>query len=136
MPNEAMSGMEALTTIIIIFSVLSYVLFAIGLHTIGERNGIDNAYFAWIPVLQFYVLGAVVDEKLRWVLPGLLVATFLLEGVPILGTLMVVLTFIVFFITLYMFLEMHNAPFPAGIVFISLFVPIVLAYVVFVSRHD
>ena len=47
---------------IVAFSVLSYVLSAIGLQTIAKRRGIRNGWLAWLPVVNCWILGSVSDQ--------------------------------------------------------------------------
>ena len=140
-----LAGLGVLLFVLMAIGILSYVLFAVGLHTVGERHGVDNAYFAWIPILQYYVLGAVIDhvsifgqkiDELKWILPGLSVATFILGGVPVLGTLIAIATLVISIVALHKFLEMQGSSSPIGVIVASLFIPLVLPIVVFNLRHN
>ncbi|MBE7001904.1 MAG: hypothetical protein E7421_04290 [Ruminococcaceae bacterium] len=44
------------------FSILSYVLQGVGLHTIANRRGIRNGWLAWIPLGNLWVLGSISDQ--------------------------------------------------------------------------
>ena len=44
------------------FAVGVYVLRALSLHTIAKRRGIHNPWFAWIPVVDQYLLGCISDQ--------------------------------------------------------------------------
>ena len=44
------------------FSILSYVLFALGMYTIANRRGIHNPWLAWVPVGNLWILGSISDQ--------------------------------------------------------------------------
>ena len=39
-----------------------YVLKSIGLMTLAANKGIENAWLAWIPVADLYIMGSIVGE--------------------------------------------------------------------------
>lgn len=45
-----------------IFSVAAYVLRSMGVQTIAKRRGIKRPWFAWVPVLDQYLLGCISDQ--------------------------------------------------------------------------
>ena len=45
-----------------IFSLAGYIMLALGLYTIAKRRGIRNAWLAWIPFGQSWMLGCVSDQ--------------------------------------------------------------------------
>ena len=44
------------------FAVVSYVLNAVGMYRIAKRRGIHNAWLAWIPVANIWLLGSISDH--------------------------------------------------------------------------
>ena len=44
------------------FSVVTYVLYAVGLYRIAKRRGIHHAWLAWIPVGSEWLLGSIADH--------------------------------------------------------------------------
>ena len=44
------------------FSVLSYVLQAVGMYTIAKRREIKNPWLAWIPYGNIWILGSISDQ--------------------------------------------------------------------------
>ena len=44
------------------FSVVSYVLSAVGMYRIAKRRGIHNAWLAWVPVGNGWLLGSISDH--------------------------------------------------------------------------
>ena len=43
-------------------SVAGYVLLALGLFTIAKRRKLQNAWMAWVPVLNLWLLGCISDQ--------------------------------------------------------------------------
>ena len=44
------------------FSVISYVLGAVGMYRIAKRRGIHHAWLSWIPVGSSWLLGSISDH--------------------------------------------------------------------------
>ncbi len=64
----------------IVYLALTYVACAYSLYTIGKRNNVKNLWLAFIPVLQYYIIGSICEEyqlfgvrlkKLEWVMCAL-----------------------------------------------------------------
>lgn len=64
----------------IVYLALTYVACAYSLYIIGRRNNVRNSWLAFIPVLQYYVIGSICEEyqllgvrlkKLEWVMCAL-----------------------------------------------------------------
>ena len=47
---------------VILIAIAVYVLTAIGLYKIGARNGVKNPWLAFVPILQYYVVGSICEE--------------------------------------------------------------------------
>ena len=45
-----------------LFGIAAYVLRSLGVYTIARRRGIKRSWFAWVPVLDQYLLGCVSDQ--------------------------------------------------------------------------
>lgn len=48
--------------IVVIVSVISYVLYSLGLYSMADHTGIDNAFLAWIPGLRLITVGQLADR--------------------------------------------------------------------------
>ena len=44
------------------FSLISYILIALGLYTVAKRRGINHAWLAWIPIGNSWLLGCISDQ--------------------------------------------------------------------------
>lgn len=57
-----------------IIGILGYVLMAIGLYDMAKRRNIGHAWFGWIPILNMYLLGELINDKIfgipgaKWIL--------------------------------------------------------------------
>ncbi len=87
------------TTFAVIIGIVAYVLFALGLMKLAQNKGIENAWLAWIPIANFYLLGRIVETvnigtweipRLEIVLPISVAAVMLLGGVRVLGFLLLI----------------------------------------------
>lgn len=52
----------AIYAIMIAVSIAAYVLNSLGMYTIAKRRNISNPIFAWIPVANVWLLGAIADD--------------------------------------------------------------------------
>ena len=68
--SDAMSGVVAVVFVIYLLFILvgmalgitCYVLQSFGMYTIAERRGIRNAWLAWVPGVNMWVLGSISDQ--------------------------------------------------------------------------
>lgn len=51
------------------FGIALYVLRSLGVYGIAKRRGLNHAWFAWVPVVNGYLLGCVSDQY-RYVVKG------------------------------------------------------------------
>ena len=84
------SGMSMFTSLI---SIVMYVLSSLGMYTIANRRGINNAWLAWIPVGSVWILGSIADDYRQKARGEVKNRRTLLMVVTI---VMVVLTFVAF----------------------------------------
>jgi len=87
-----------ITVIGVIIGIVAYILTAIGLYAIAKNRGMENPWLAWIPIAQFYIIGAIVKElkfgdsftipKMELILPLGALAIAVLGWIPVLGWLL------------------------------------------------
>ena len=51
------------------FAIGMYVLRSIGIYAVAKRRGLKHAWFAWLPVVDHYLLGCISDQY-RYVVKG------------------------------------------------------------------
>ncbi len=94
-----MGGFASLLFFII--GIALYLLFAVGLYGLAKTEGTGNEWFAFIPILQLYIIGKILREvkistytipSLELVLPlapiALMIAGRILDIIPLLGGLL------------------------------------------------
>lgn len=68
-------GMEAILSLLLsiipslLLGIAAYVLRAIGIYTIAKRRNIKRPWFAWLPVVDAFLLGCISDQY-RYVVKG------------------------------------------------------------------
>lgn len=48
--------------LMLLYSVVSYVLYSLGTYTLAKRRGIHHPWLAWVPVANLWVLGSISDQ--------------------------------------------------------------------------
>ena len=89
-PPEAAAGAFALAggvfILVMVFVLILYVVMAISLMKIAKRTGTENAWFAWIPILNLILMLQIAKRPMWWLI-------FFL--VPILNIAGIVMQFII-----------------------------------------
>lgn len=88
------------TLVFFIIGIALYLLFSVGLYGLSKTEGTGNEWFAFVPILQLYIIGKILREikigtytvpQLELVLPlapiALMLAGRILEIIPLLGAL-------------------------------------------------
>jgi len=107
----------------------AYILMALALMTMAQRKGIENAWLAFIPVGNMFILGSILGEfdlfgtkieKPEMVLPILSLASFFFAGFGIIGSLISILSFVVSLMAYYQLVEMYKKG--SGIMYVVLLI--------------
>ena len=53
---------ESRLIFVFVYSVLLYLFSGYSLYEIAKRNNVKNAFVAWIPIVQYYVIGSIAEE--------------------------------------------------------------------------
>lgn len=64
--NGLWTGLSLCTNLL---SIVSYVLFSLGLYTVAKRRMINHPWLSWIPVANIWILGSLSDQY-RYVVRG------------------------------------------------------------------
>ena len=82
--------------ILFVLAIVSYFLSSISLMQMAQRESIDEAWLAWIPVGNLYIIGKLIKsfkfngqifEPAEYILPGFWLASMALSGVSFIGSL-------------------------------------------------
>jgi hypothetical protein len=79
--------------VVIVWGIIAYLLTASALYTMAKNQGLEDAFFAFIPILNYKTWGDLLEEKapdfLRpqtgWKLVGVAVGLFILNLIPFLN---------------------------------------------------
>lgn len=97
-----------------IVDIILYVLFAYALFKMAKTKKLENAWMACIPILQMYILGKLIKSlnvlgydipQIEFVLPVFGIVIIVLNKVPILGT---VLSIIYYILTLFVLNKLYK----------------------------
>lgn len=104
------AGAILVGVLFVIIGIAFYIFFAFTLYKLAQSRNIEMPWLAWIPIAQLYILGMLVKSmtistfeipKLEIVLPAAALATLVLGGISVLGTLISLANFILVLLTLY-----------------------------------
>lgn len=95
----AIGGLVSLLFFII--GIGLYILFAVGLYGLAQTEKIENPWFAFVPILQMYIVGKILKEikisnftipQLELVLPiaplAVMIGSAILDVIPLIGPLL------------------------------------------------
>lgn len=134
----------ALIGVFVLIGIAFYVLMSLGLMKLAENKGIENAWLAWIPIANMYILGLVIEDlqifnydipKIEVVLPVGSLVVGILGAIPVLGQLIAIAFAIVSIAALYKLFKMYRPE--SAVLFTVLGIILGLAPVfVFIIRND
>lgn len=94
-----------------------YVLKSIGLMTLATNKGIENAWLAWIPIADLYIMGSIVEEmdlfgyrltNLGMWVPVASIGGMVLGMIPILGFLVSLALMVFMIMFIYNFFKIYT----------------------------
>ncbi len=111
-------------------AAVSYVFLAMGMQQIAKSRGINNPWFAWVPVLRGWLLGCISDQY-RFVTRGSTThrRTWLV-ALPILETVLWIISFFVGVFHLILSAEPGSALDTTSVVMLALLTLVRIAYFV------
>ena len=97
--------MGSMFVVVFITAIALYVLSSLGLMKIAQSKGVENAWMAWVPIANLYVLGKVVGpfklivdiSKPEIILPVL----FFCGMIPVIGALFSIALMVLYYGALY-----------------------------------
>lgn len=98
------------TIITVIIGLAFYIFLSFALYKLAEKRNMEMPWLAWIPVAQMYILGKMVRTmkistfeipSLEIILPVALLASVILGGIPVLGTIISLVFYALLILTLY-----------------------------------
>ena len=61
---EFLYALSGFLFVLLAFYVILYIFNALGLYTMAQREGISYAWIAWIPLVQNFLIGDLINNKL------------------------------------------------------------------------
>jgi hypothetical protein len=134
------------TSVVILFvlfflvDIILYFIFAYALFVMAKDKNIDNFWMAWIPILQLYILGRLVESikildyeipRIELAFPLFGVVAIILNKVPILGMILSLLYFIFTLIVLNKLYKIYDEDKATVFTILSIFgfpVPFIFMY--------
>lgn len=99
-----------------IIGIVAYILTAIGLSKLGQKQNVENAWLAWIPIAQLYVIGALIKEmklgsttipRMELVLPLSALVVGILAAIPFIGWLLGLAYAVMMIYSLYLLFKLY-----------------------------
>ncbi|MCT4663284.1 MAG: DUF5684 domain-containing protein [Tissierellales bacterium] len=104
---ELMGGLFA-SGFFMFFMIVFYVINALTYYKIAEKAGLDNAWIAFIPFLQFIIMFHVIDKSAWWLL------IYIVPFVNVIASI------------IFMYQFMDSFEIPGVIIILSFFVPFLM----------
>lgn len=132
----------AFAFVFFIIGLIFYIAFAMGLMTLAKRRGIENAFLAFIPVANLYIMGLLIKElkifsfdvpSPELVLPGASLAAMFLGGIPLIGWLLSLAYLVLIFGAIY---TLFNIYVPQSATLYTILSPFVGPFLVFMIRNN
>ena len=107
--------------VILIVAVILYVFTALSLFTMAKNKGIDHAWFAWIPVLQNYLQGELIDDvvpffspstlipQAKWILLAGAILVGCVSQVKYVGSIVAVVYAVYYYLAMYRLYKLYDA---------------------------
>lgn len=101
--GEALAIFTVSILIFILISIAFYIIFAYALYKMAVNAGLENPWMAWIPILQWYILGKLIKTlkignydipSIELVLPVASLLVVVLNRIEIIGSLLSLANFI------------------------------------------
>ena len=107
--GQLLAGLFAGLMFVSTFLIIFYLAMAIGLYRMAIKKEEPNAWIAFIPFVQFYMVGQLLESvkignteiskpNLSYLFVAITLAPFILGEIPIIGGLLVLFSLIVWFV--------------------------------------
>ncbi|MDM8534005.1 hypothetical protein QUF55_04780 [Clostridiaceae bacterium HSG29] len=135
----------AIFTVIGLLSIVLYLLSAFGLKKLADNRGIENSWIAFIPVLQVYILGLLIEDleifgyeipELPIVLPVMLAISPIIVKIPVIGSLYPLLTFIIYCFALHKLYKLYIPDNATLYIVLSIVLPFMGPILIFSIRDN
>jgi len=103
--------------LLFILLLIPYIFGAIGLYTMAKRANIGNEWLAFIPIGNAFIVGELIDEKLKWMTFGksggiklliICIGALVINVIPLLGNLISILFGLFWLVVYYWLFEKYS----------------------------
>lgn len=129
----------------LVLGIILYILASIGLYKLALNQKIENPWLAWIPVADMYILGKLIKNlkidtfeipSIELVLPIGLVATMILNNIPLIGWLISIAYTVLCVLALYRLYKMYRPTQAVLWIVLSIVLPFMSPIFIFMMRND
>ena len=101
--GEALAIFTVAMLIFVLICIALYIIFAYSLYKMAINAGLENPWMAWIPILQWYILGKLIKSlkigsydipSIELVLPIATLLVMVLNRIEVIGSLLSLANFI------------------------------------------
>ena len=101
--GEALAIFTVAMLIFVLICIALYIIFAYALYKMAINAGLENPWMAWIPILQWYILGKLIKSlkignydipSIELVLPIATLLVIVLNRIEVIGSLLSLANFI------------------------------------------
>ncbi len=131
--------------IFLVVGIIIYVLGAIGLYTMAKNKKIENAWLAWIPIVQLYIMGKIIRTlkigeyeipQVEVVLPLVAVGGTIFSPIPLIGGLIGIVALIIELFALHKLFTIYRPDQAIVYLIISVVLPFMGPVFIFIMRND
>lgn len=131
--------------IFLVVGVVIYVLGSIGLYTMAKNKRIENAWLAWIPIVQLYIMGKIIRTlkigeyeipQVEVVLPLIAVGGTIFSPIPLIGGLIGIVALIIELFALHKLFTIYRPDQAIVYLIISVVLPFMGPVFIFIMRND
>jgi len=149
--EQALFGLFAVLGgfLIVIFIILiaMFVLRALALYTMAKRKNIANAWLAWIPLAQEYILGMILNKKItvtstisipyaQWILVGLNVLTAATYDNEVLSSIVLIISLVITVLALLRLYKLYAPDKAVLYTVLSVVIPITSPIIMMMIRNN
>ena len=137
--------LAAYLVIIIIYAVVAYIFTSLGLYTMAKNKNIDNAWLAWIPIANNYLLGKIMNDRFAIgskIIPNAAIvllivpiAGILLSMIPMIGWIFTIVAAVLIYIALYRLYKLYDPKHAVLFLVLSIIFAVTQPFFIFAIRN-
>ena len=144
-PWELVAILGVVLLVLGIIGLILYILMSVGLMRMAQRRGIENAWLAWIPIANMYILGKLVKEisifeikisNLELILPVGSLVIGALSAIPLVGWAAGLAWLILNIAVMYHLYRMYRPDSATLYTVLSVIFAFLIPVFIFIMRHD